>query len=107
MINNQKVFGLLGLCMKAGKISFGTQSCEDLIEKNKLKLVIVAGDASDRTKRNFEFLANRNGIKFLQYSTINELSKCIGKKNKAVFGIKHENFANEIYKIVSGGDIIG
>lgn len=107
MINNQKVFGLLGLCMKSGGVSFGTQACEDLIQKNKLKLVIVAEDASDRTKRNFKFLCEKNGINFLLFSTIDELSKCIGKKNKAIFGIKNESLANQIYKIINGGDIIG
>ena len=107
MVNNQRVFGLLGLCMKSGAIAFGTESCQDLIQKNKLKLVIVASDASDRTKRNFNFLCNKNNINFLEFASIDELSKCIGKKNKAVFGIKNESLANQIYKTIIGGDVIG
>lgn len=107
MINNQRVFGLLGLCMKSGSIIFGTQACEDLIHRKKLKLVIVAKDASDRTKRNFKFLCDKQNIKFIEFGMIEELSKCIGKKNKAVFGIKNENFANQMCKVINGGDIIG
>lgn len=107
MINNQKLFGLLGLCMKSGGIAFGTTVCEELIQKNKLKLVIVAEDASDRTKRNFNFLCNKNKIKFLEFGKIEEISKSIGKKNKAVFGIKNESLANQIYKTINGGDVIG
>ena len=93
--------------MKAGEITFGTEACEDLIQKNKVKLIMVAEDAADRTKRNFKFLCDKNNISFIQFSTIADLSKCIGKKNKAVFGIKNENLAKQIYKIVDGGEIIG
>lgn len=107
MINNQKVFGLLGLCMKSGGIAFGTTACEDLIQRNKLKLIVVAKDASDRTKRNFNFLCNKSNVKCLEFGTIEEISKSIGKKNKAVFGIKNESLANQIYKIINGGDVIG
>lgn len=97
----------MGLCMRAGAMTFGTEVCLDLIEKRKLKLVIVAEDAADRTKRNFEFMCHKNQIKMLVFATIEELSQTIGQKNKAVFGIKNENFAKQIYKIINGGDIIG
>ena len=44
---NSKVYGLIGLAMRAGKIAFGADSVEDLIKKRKLKLVNVAEDSSD------------------------------------------------------------
>ena len=40
MINN-KICGLLGLARRAGKLSFGTESCIQEIEKNKIKLIII------------------------------------------------------------------
>ena len=107
MVNNQKVLGLIGLCMRAGELTFGTELCIDLIEKHKIKLILVANDAADRTKRNFEYICNKNNTKIVLFGTIDELSKSIGKKNKAVFGIKNENFANQIYQVINGGDIIG
>jgi len=106
LINN-KVLGLLGLCTRAGKICFGTDACIDLIQKNKVKLVIVATDASDRTKRNFEFICKNNKTKIYFFGTIEQISKAIGKNNKAVIGVKEENFAKQIEKIISGGEIIG
>ena len=36
MINN-KILGLIGLAMKAGKVSFGADSVEEGIEKRKIK----------------------------------------------------------------------
>ncbi len=107
MENSKKVLGLLGLCTKAGAICFGTESCIDLINKRKVKLIIVAEDSADRTKRNLEFICKNNNVKICFFSTIEELSKAIGKNNKAVIGIKNINFANQIEKIINGGEIIG
>ena len=39
--------------------------------------------------------------------TIEELSKAIGKNNKAILGILDENLSNEIQKINNGGEVIG
>lgn len=102
-----KVYGLIGLAMRAGKIAFGADAVEDLIKKRKLKLVIVAKDSSDRTKNNFEFICNKNNIPIITYGNIENISKSIGKQNKAIIGIKEANIANEICKIVNGGEIIG
>ncbi len=104
---NHKIEGLLGLCMKSGGLVFGTDACMDLIEKKKVSLVIVASDASDRTKKNFEIACKRNGIPICIYGEIEALSNAIGKPNKAVYVLKNQNFADEIKKIISGGEIIG
>ena len=106
MINN-KVYGLLGLTAKAGKIAFGTESCEDLISKKKLKLVIVAEDSSERTINNFKQKCEQNGIDFYIFGKKEELSKSIGKVNKTVIGIKDKNLAGAVKKILNGGDVIG
>ena len=106
MINN-KVYGLLGLTAKAGKIAFGTDSCEDLITKKKLKLVIVAEDSSERTINNFKQKCEQNSIDFYIFGTKEEISKSIGKVNKTVIGIKDKNLAGAIKKILNGGDVIG
>lgn len=106
MINN-KVYSLLGLARRAGKISFGTESSQDTIKREKAKLVIIAKDSSDRTKKNFQILCEKEKVPIRIYGTIEELSKCIGQNNKAVIVIKDENFSNEIVKKIDGGEIIG
>lgn len=106
-MTNNKVMGLLGLCAKAGKLACGTDACIELIQKKKAKLVIVAQDAVDRTKRNLEFVCKNNNTSICLYGEIESLSHTIGKKNKAVIAIKDENFAKQILKIIHGGEIIG
>ena len=102
-----KIYGLLGLARRAGKVSFGTESSIETIEKKKAKLVILAEDSSDRTKKNFKELSEKLNIPFRIAGTIEDLSKSIGQVNKAVLVIKDENFAKEILKRIDGGEIIG
>lgn len=106
-MSNHKIEGLLGLCMRAGDLAFGTDSCIDSIQRRKVKMILVAQDAAQRTKKNFEIHCRQNHIPIYFYGTIEELSKSIGKTNKAVFGIKNQNFADAIQKIINGGEIIG
>jgi len=98
---------LLGLARRAGKLSFGTESSEDTIKRGKAKLVLVAKDSSDRTKKNFEQLCKMKNVPIYITGTIEELSQSIGQVNKAVVVVKDENFAREIKKRIDGGEIIG
>ena len=104
---NKKILGLLGLATRAGKVSFGTQSVIEKIRKKKVKLVIIAEDASERTKKNFEELCASIEVDRKIFGNIKELSSAIGQTNKAIIGIEDENFAREIEKIFYGGDAIG
>ena len=106
MINN-KVYGLLGLTSKAGKLAFGTDSCLEMIAKHKVKLIIVAEDSSERTINNFREKCKQNNIDFYVFGKKEDLSKSIGKVNKTVIGIKDKNLAGAIIKILNGGDVIG
>lgn len=106
MINN-KVYGLLGLATKAGKIVFGTESCLDMIAKRKVKLIIVAEDSSERTINNFKEKCVQNNIYFYIFGNKEDISRAIGKTNKTVVGIKDKNLAGAIQKILNGGDVIG
>lgn len=106
MINN-KIYGLIGLARRASKISFGTESSMDSIRKRKAKLVIIAEDAAERTKKNFKIECEKIKISFRIYGTIEDLSNAIGQNNKAIITINDENFSKEIIKKIDGGEIIG
>ena len=106
-MENKKVEGLLGLATKAGKVVFGTDACMEAINKRKVRLVIVATDSAQRTKQNFKTICEKKEVEYKEYLSIEELSKSIGKGNKAVIAIKDINFSKEIIKIINGGDIIG
>ena len=105
---DKSILGLIGLATKAGGIAFGAESVETEIKKQKkVKLIILAEDASNRTKEKFKELGLRYNIPVVVIFNIEELSKAIGKNNKAIIGIKNESLANEILKRNFGGDVIG
>ena len=106
MIEN-KILGLLGLSTRARKVAFGNDSVLQELQKNKVYLLIIATDASDKTKKNWKFYSEKYNCKLIEISNIDTLSKTIGKSNKAVIGIEDENLANGIAKIYFGGDTIG
>lgn len=105
MINN--IIGIIGLAARARKISFGADSVEEEIKKRKVKLVIVAKDSSERTREKFIKICEQYHIPIMIEGSIEEISKAIGKSNKAVIGIKDINMAKGIKQKNNGGDIIG
>ena len=107
MINYQKLYGIIGLATKAGKLVAGTDACLEGINKKSIKLVLIAEDASDRTKKQFNEICLLNGIPIYETCKIENLSKAIGKTNKAVIGIKEKGFAESVKKIINGGEMIG
>ena len=57
--------------------------------------------------KKFKEISENYNIELIIDSNIEQLSKTIGKSNKAILGIKDRNFAKSIQKKYNGGDIIG
>ena len=106
-MKNSKILGLIGLAARARKVSFGADSVELEAQKNKVYLIILAQDSSSRTKEKFQKISEKYNIPTIITQTIEELSKAIGKSNKAILGIEDINLASEIQKINNGGEAIG
>lgn len=106
MLTN-KVYGLLGISMKAGKLTYGTDSTMDMLSKRKIKLIIVAKDSSERTIKHFKDKCKENKVLFYIFGSKEEISNAIGQNNKTVIGIRDINLAEAIKKILDGGDVIG
>ena len=98
---------MIGLSARARKISYGADSVENDIKRKKVYLVIIANDSSLRTKDKFKKIAEKYKIPIIIEGDIEELSKAIGKSNKAILGIEDINLSNEIQKMYNGGEIIG
>jgi ribosomal protein L7Ae-like RNA K-turn-binding protein len=81
---------MLGLCAKAGKIVSGTDATLDSIKKKKVKLIIVASEASEKTKKEMKFISEKYNIPLIIFGNIEENSHVIGKKNRAIIAICDE-----------------
>ncbi len=107
MNRDNRILGLIGIATKAGKVIAGSEAVEEAIINKKAKLVIVTKDASARTKDHIKRYCEQNKIMFSIFGVNEEMSKAIGKANKAVICIKDKNLGEEIYKIICGGEAIG
>ncbi len=95
------ILSLLGFAQKSNNIFSGENTCEIYIQKQKIKLMIVAEDASENTIKKFGNLCKAKGIPFIIYSTRDELSRSIGKYNRTVLGIKDHNFSKKILELLN------
>ena len=107
MENKEKLGGMLGLAAKAGNVVAGSQVVLETLAKRKVKLLLLAEDASERTKEIFQKEGKEKNIPVQECLTSEEIGRRIGKSKKAIIGISDENFAKAIYKILSGGEAIG
>lgn len=79
----------------------------DDLKRNKVKLIIIAEDASEKTISNIKFLAEKKNVPIVKIGKIIENSKAIGKENRAIIGVKDRNFSEGIKKIINGGEVFG
>lgn len=99
MIN--KIYSMLGLCMKAGKIVAGMDVCLDNIKNQKAFLIILAEDASDNTKGKIQSVASEYNVECACYGNIEKLSNAVGKFNKAVFAVLDDGFGKKLLQLIN------
>ncbi|MBS7298581.1 MAG: ribosomal L7Ae/L30e/S12e/Gadd45 family protein [Eubacteriales bacterium] len=91
-----KVLGLIGLAKKAGRITAGSELCEDAIRRGDSKLIIIADDISDNGKKAICDCCRHYGIKYLTYASKADLGTAVGSEIRAVISINDEGFARAI-----------
>ncbi len=91
-----KVFSMLGLATKAGKVVSGEFSTAKAIKSGKAYLVIVAGDASANTKKEFSDSCSYYQVPYAVYGTKETLGHCIGKEMRASLAVIDEGFGRGI-----------
>ena len=99
----KRALGMLGLAMKAGKVVIGTEQVIAYLQKGKLKLVLLSGNASDGTKKKISFKCEYYKTPTSEVAVdTDELGRLLGKTYApAVVGITDENFANVITKLLN------
>lgn len=98
--NENKIYSLLGLATRAGKVVSGDDSTLLELKRGKVKLVIVADDASDNTKKLFKDKSSYRSIPYVYFSTKLQLGLAIGKAPRAALGVKDENFAKTLMELM-------
>ena len=97
-MSQKKIIGLLSLATKAGKVASGEFCTEREVKAGRAALVIVAGDASDNTKKMFANMCAYYKAPCVIYGTKGELGHAIGKDYRASLAVTDAGFAEMIKK---------
>lgn len=97
----EKFLGMLGLAMRAGRVTIGTEQVCLGMPRGKTALVIVSDEASAPTKKKLTTKCDFYGIKRITVSVgIRELGRRLGKTyTPACVAVTDEGFAGELIRL--------
>mgnify|MGYP000709718666 CR=1 FL=1 len=93
-----KILSLVGLATRAGKTASGEFCTEKEVKTGRAALVIVAGDASENTKKKFRDMCEFYKVPMIVYGDKDTLGHAMGKQFRASLAILDEGFAKGILK---------
>ena len=101
-----KLSGMLGLAMRAGKVTPGTEQIYTALPKGKVCLVLVSDTASDGTKKKLRCKCEYYSTRMIEVNIdTEELGRLLGKTyTPAAIAITDDNFAKAIDKILSSDE---
>lgn len=89
---------MTGIAQKAGRLASGEFAVEAGVKSGEAKLVILAVDASDNTKKLFNNKCKFYGVPVIETMTKEELGHSIGKDYRAVAAVLDQGIADAILK---------
>ncbi len=106
---SDKLWSYMGFAAKAGALQTGYNTSLSLIARRKVKLLIVAEDASDNTKKKMTQKCAGRNVECRVFGTKEKLSHATGNGENSVFALTDRNFArivkNEIDRIRSEREV--
>ena len=99
----KKALQLLSLAQRAGKVASGEFKTEESVKSGQATLVVIAGDASDNTKKKFTNMCEFYEVPIITMSDKEELGHYIGKEFRACLAVTDEGLSK---KIISESNIV-
>jgi ribosomal protein L7Ae-like RNA K-turn-binding protein len=97
---NERLKGMIGLAINAGKALSGSYAVEGAVKRRKAKLVIIDGRASPNTIRQIDSMCANNGVKWVLLEDSGVLETLLGRDNRTVMAITDGGFAEAIQQIM-------
>lgn len=88
--------GLLGLAKRAGKATTGEDLCKKAVKSGISRLVIIAEDASDNTKKSVVNSCEYYKVRYITAFDKAELGKYTGAESRSAVSVNDDNFAKAI-----------
>ncbi len=90
----------LGLCQRAGKLMSGETGALGAVKDGSAKLIIVAENASDNTKKRFKDSSAYYNKKIVIFGDKFEMGNAIGKGERSVYAVVDSGFADKIIQMI-------
>ena len=91
-----KVESYLGFAARARSLSTGYNTCIFMMEKRKLKLLILTEDLSENSKEKMVRAAKQYEVPCRIYGKMDDLSHITGTEGKGIFGLADKDLADAI-----------
>ena len=107
-MDSNKVYSMLGLCMRAGKLKSGELSVLEAVRGKKAQVVIVSEDASDNTKKLFADKCSYYKVPIVFFGNKESLGHAIGKDVRTSLAITDKGLSEGLLKNLNdGGNVNG
>jgi len=93
-----KFYSGLGLATRARKLVTGEETVLKAIRSGEAKLVILAEDASEGTRKKFHDKCTSYGVPILEHGSRESLGASIGKEARVSIAITDEGFVQMLRK---------
>lgn len=95
-----KVYGLLSIAAKAGRVVSGSDLALEEVKKKRARLVILSEDASGNTRKLFQDKASYRDIPAAVYGNSEDLGRAIGKKPRVVAAVLDQGLSESILRAI-------
>ena len=99
---NNKLFSMLGLAMRAGKIASGAFQTQKALADGKAKLLVIDSAMSEAEQAEYRRLCSSKALEVRPLSH-GMLESAIGKPGRMAAAITDDNFARQIITLIDGG----
>lgn len=111
-MDSNKVYSMLGLSMRAGKVKSGEFATLEAIRKKTARLVIVSNDASDNTKKQFQDKCKYYDVPIAFFGDKESLGHAIGKDVRTSLAVTDRGLSESLRKNLleeerNGGNVNG
>lgn len=97
-MSSNKLLSGLGLAMRAGQLVTGDEGVLDAVRTGKARLVVLAADASENTRKKFKDKCSTYQVPIIEYGTRELLGSSVGKGERVIVAITDPGFARLIAK---------
>ena len=95
-VTEKSICSLMGLSMRQGAVESGSFLTEKSIKGGTARLVVIAEDASDNTKKDFTDMCTYYHVPFYVFGTKDMIGHAIGKEFRVVLAFTNLGLSDKI-----------